>query len=158
MRWDRARRRAALAAIALAAIAAIWPTSSIAVPQYEIGESFCYPERFDAYTPRVMRPRYYTTFRNPERVEWSPDLYRWNPRRAKWRLYRQTPWYYAFTSSYGFFQVPLHSAWHSQNGSIDIVFATFQSLPPGYYGVRHYLYWESIGRGTRQWSGNCYVS
>ena len=156
--WRRLRQRngrVALALVAGIAFIALAAAPAAASPGYRLNNSYCKPGRFDSYPP-VMYSSYQTNFRNPERVEWSPDLYRWRPRAHRWKLYRSGSWYYAFTSSYGLYQAPLHTAWHAQNGS-DIVYVYFSGLPRGYYGVKHYMYWSWINKTYHRWGGYCFV-
>jgi hypothetical protein len=154
--WERTRRACALA-LALAGLAAASPAQSLAVPYSEVGVGYCYTGRFDMYPPRVIRPVHYTTFRNPERVEWSPDLYRWNANRRKWQLYWRKPWYYAFTSSYGYFQTALTVPWHASNGSY-INFVTYQGIRRGWYATKNYIYWQALGRTIYKWTPrSCHV-
>jgi hypothetical protein len=66
------------------------------------------------------------------------------------------PYYRAFTSSYGYFQAPLHQAWTTPTGN-DIVFSLFGGLAPGYYAVWHVLVWRSTGSEHTMWSPSCQV-
>ena len=87
---------------------------------------------------------------------WSPDLYRWNGRR--WRLYAEGPQFFAFTSSYGFYQGQFEQAWHQRSvpGS-QVFFHPFTGLRAGYYRVRHYFWWSWSSRSwSRRWKGRCH--
>jgi hypothetical protein len=79
-----------------------------------------------------------------ERVEWSPDLYRWNG--TAWVLYDGTkPWYYAYATGNGtVYQQLLYGTWFAPNGTA-LIFASYGYLPAGYYMVAEYYRWY---RGT----------
>jgi hypothetical protein len=100
---------------------------------------------------------YSTNFRNPEQVEWSPDLYRWKPRRERWRRVRSGPWYYAITSSYGYYQAYGDTAWHNSETYFGIYFHKWSGLRRGYYRVKNFMWWDAVGRMHRQRSGYCSV-
>jgi hypothetical protein len=125
-----------------------------AVPAHELGAVSCVNGgRLEIRPPRVMRPYQHTSFRNPERVAWSPDLYKWNG--ARWVLVDGTrPWYYAWTSSYGYYQGQFQAAW-SSNAGAQLMFVPFTNLTAGHYAVKNYLWWGKTGAKHVEWSRTC---
>ncbi|MGH2837001.1 MAG: hypothetical protein ACRDJY_01480 [Thermoleophilaceae bacterium] len=115
--------------------------------------------RLEIDPPRQMLSWYSTNFRNAEFVQWSPDIYRWNARRERWRRFYSSPWYWATSSSYGYFQAPYeNSPWHHPTTNANIIYVLHTIYRRGYYRIKNYLYWASAGYTHAQWSGWCRFS
>jgi hypothetical protein len=150
------------AAIALVAVAMPLMSSSTAsahgtnLPAHDVGAVQCRAGgQMAVYPPRVMRSWYDVNFRNAEKVQWSPSIYRWNSQSGSWRLYDDSPpWYYAITSSYGYYQAPYDTAWHQPNGR-GFLWHNQTGLPRGIYAVKNYMYWNSTGTHHSAWGGMC---
>jgi hypothetical protein len=107
------------------------------------------------YPPAAMAPTEPTDFRSPEQVYWSPDLYRKG--RRGWRRVREGPIFFAFTSSYGFYQGQFQQAWHDEDipGS-QVLFHPFTDLRAGRYRVKHFMWWDwGLDRWHAQRQGTC---
>jgi hypothetical protein len=85
-----------------------------------------------------------------EKVEWSPDLYRWNG--TSWYLYDSSkPWYYAFATGNGLvYQQLRYGTWFQPNET-PLNFAIFRPLHSGYYAVVDHYRWSN-GATTSAWS------
>jgi hypothetical protein len=85
-----------------------------------------------------------------EKVEWSPDLYRWNG--TAWALYNNSkPWYYAGATSNGtVYQQYRFGTWFQPNET-PLNIAIFGNLPAGYYAVKDYYRWSN-GATSSAWS------
>jgi hypothetical protein len=107
------------------------------------------------YPPAAMAPTEPTDFRSPEQVFWSPDLYR--KVRRGWRLVRSGPIFFAFTSSYGFYQGQLQQAWHDVDvAGSQVLFHPFTNLRAGRYRVKHFTWWDWFSEDPHvQRRGSC---
>jgi hypothetical protein len=151
-----------LAATALVAVAVSVMTTSTArahgsnLPAHEVGAVQCRAGgQMAVYPPRLMRSWYSVNFRNAEKVQWSPTIYRWQGQSRGWRVYDDSPpWYYAFTSSYGYYQAPYGTAWQQPNGR-GFIFHNQSGLPRGIYAVRNYMYWDRTRTNHSAWGGMC---
>lgn len=153
-------RRLLLTAGTAVAVAAGAPASADA-NEFTVGDVECVSGgRMNVYTPKYMSPTTPTNFRNPEKVYWYPVLQQWKrgaskKSKKKWRAVREAPIYYAFTSSYGFFQSPSGQAWHLNEDDdplqrSQVRFHPFTGIRAGNYRVLHYLYWAWLDTGD-QW-------
>jgi hypothetical protein len=146
-------------ALAIAAFAASPAAADgTGFPGHQIGAVECGPGYVKTLHPRSMVPTSPTDFRNPEEVQWSPDLWRWNG--ASWVLHDGSrPWYRAYTSSTGYFQTSYTaSAWQAIPTNAPLLHVAYSYLPPGYYAIRNYLWWGWLGRTHSEFSAYCWVS
>ena len=124
-------------------------SSASGIPYHEVGQWGYDSYGLKSNPPRSMGPSYQRNCRNGELVKWSPDLYRWNG--SAWVLYNgSAPWYQAVTSSYGYCNFQF-SSWITMGGS-PVQFHRFGALPVGYYAIKHYMQWPSLGRTHADWS------
>jgi hypothetical protein len=169
---EKRRARAIVATVAtlgvgfigLLALPALAPERAEAhgtyVPAHQLGRSYYDNYGLHTYWPRYMMPYYNVSCtRGGERVYWSPDLYRWNG--YQWVLYNgSAPWYRAITASNSgpilpsqYCPLAYGAIWIDPNGySISPFGYPFRQLPVGYYAIKNYMYWGSIGRDHNQWS------
>jgi len=146
-------------ALAIAAFAASPAAADgTGFPAHQIGSVECSQSTVKVWTPRQMVSTYHTNFLNPEQVQWSPDLWRWNG--STWVLYDGSrPWYRAFTSSYGYFQTAyVASAWQAVPTNAPVAFVPFYNLPAGYYAIKNYMKWDWTYGTHAEFSGYCFVS
>ncbi len=150
--------------VLVVAIAALWlPLAGVASasPAYRLGGLQCDNGRLLIYPPPYMDSSYNTDLRNPERVEWSPDLYRWYGRRRGWRRIISAPWYVAYTSDYGYFQFQFRGAWLAPNNN-GVSFVPYTINRAGRYRIKQYLYWaegptdpDESGIKVSRWTASC---
>ena len=101
----------------------------VAFPAHRVGAIQCVGGGIlRASPPARMLSTIATDFRHPEMVWWHPRLERWQA--GKWRrLVYAAPVFYAFTSSYGFYQSRQEQAWHKVGDPASrILFHPFTNL------------------------------
>ena len=150
--------RPVLAVIALCALGCVFPVGASAHgdwPYHALGPLICENGRMVVYGPKDVRSSYSTDFRNPEKVEWSPDVYRYNRRGHTWKKVYSGIWYYGFASDYGLYQDPTTGGiWHNPDYSTQ-TFVPVTITRGGSYKVRNYIYWPGLDATHRQTSRAC---
>jgi hypothetical protein len=146
-----------LIALSLVVLAVLSGPAAASAQQYRIGGISCGQGVVWVDPPAAMSPTQDTDFRNPEQVYWTPVLWAWGGNGWLRASDQPRPWYYALTSSYGFYQGTLEGgAWHSPSGN------AFGAIPiyvrPGYYGVMNWMYWSWGRNYGSAWSGWCQVT
>lgn len=100
-----------------------------------------------------------------EEVEWSPDLYRYNPATRTWDLYATWHysdgvrfWYYAVANANGpQYNAQLYGTWfmrtedHQALLTSNVLSSAFSNLPSGYYAVLDRYRWAN-GTTASLWS------
>ena len=128
-------------------------------PYHEVGMVICGQGSVKAYPPRIMRSwQSLPDYRNPEIVQWSPDLYKYVG--GSWQLVDGTrPWYRAFTTSIGYYQSQFSGAWTNPKTNYgQVLFVPYYSLSPGYYSIKNYMHWDFANRTHAQFSAYCRVT
>lgn len=141
-------------------LAAVAPLTAAAhgstFPPHALGSMDCGPGYVKTWPPRQMLSSFQTNFRNPEMVQWSPDLYRWNG--SSWQLFDGTrPWYRAFTSSYGYYSAPFSGAWQAVTTNASMMFVPYYNLPRGYYAIKNFMRWDRVSGTHAEFSPYCYA-
>ena len=142
------RRIAALAAVLATALSAAPAAQASHTPDFRLGELRCLNGGLLRISPPpMMRSVYDVNHRTPELVKWSPDLRIWT--RNGWRDYdTRRPFYTAFTTfRYGYSNTVWGQGWGGNIGQVQ--FVPFDGLRAGTYRIRHWLYWNKLGRTYR---------
>ena len=94
--------------------------------------------------PSYMRSVYDVNHRNAELVKWSPDLQVRTG--SRWRNYdTRRPFYSAFTTNgFGYSNTIYGQGWGGKIGQVQ--FVPFTDLPAGTYRIKHWLYWQQLGK------------
>jgi len=114
-------------------------------PYHALGGGVCFNGGvIHVYPPKAMRPTRPTDYRNPERVEWQPTLYRWDGR--VWRLAVRGPYYYAYTTTIGLIQpTAMSPTWHLVDDPARLVRFQPFDLGAGTWRVRQNFRWSWRG-------------
>jgi hypothetical protein len=152
-------RRYVIAAVAAFAALTAVPSSASAhgdyFPYHDLGPTYCVDGRMEVYGPRDVRSSQDTDWRNPEQVQWSPDLYRYNRRQRRWRRVYEGAWFYGFAHSYGLTRDPYHgSHWYYQDAR-PLNFLPITIKRHGRYRIKHFIYWPWMDETHRQNGREC---
>jgi hypothetical protein len=150
--------RTVVLTIAIGSLLAVGPAASAhgSWPYHLLGPTYCEQGRMLIYPPSQMRSsldipggRFPPSF---ERVWWSPELLRYDARRARWRVVFRGGWYFARANNEGLVQNTHGHVWNVDDHNT-LAWVPVPIRRPGRYHVRHRMMWPAVGNGQHRHGG-----